>query len=137
MPRKFKILLVEDDEDERFFMKEGFTSTGLFDIIADAGNGEELLALINKADFSLPEIILSDLNMPGKNGYDILSEIRNKPCLSHIPVFIVSTASCSHSAEKCKRLGAHSFFTKPDTFLEYDQFAQALYNTVINEAVYN
>lgn len=66
MLKKIKMLIVEDNEDERFFMKEGFAQTGLYEITGEAGNGNEMLELLSRSSSSLPDVILSDLNMPGK-----------------------------------------------------------------------
>lgn len=57
--------------------------------------------------------------MHGKNGYDILTEIRARPELQHIPVIITSTSQLSSVAEKCLALGAAAYMVKPDTFISY------------------
>lgn len=71
---KIKIIIVENDEDERMFMKDGFEESQCFEIVAFAGNGNELMTLLQED--TVPDMILSDLNMPGKNGYDVLKELR-------------------------------------------------------------
>src|SRR4051812_19512848 len=90
---KYKIIIVENDEDEQFFMKEGFDNAGLFQIMAQVRNGEGLLEWLHNNETNLPDVILSDLNMPGKNGYDIINEIRSSPSYHQIPVIITSTSS--------------------------------------------
>ncbi len=129
-PKKFRVLIVEDDEDERFFMKESFHSTGLFDIVADACNGNEMFDLLDKANTPLPEVIVTDLSMMGKDGFDILKEMKNKPALYDVPVIVLSCAPKKPFADKCKNLGAHKYFNKPNTMLEYKNLAQTLYDTV-------
>lgn len=133
MPKKFKVVIVDDNEDERFFMKEGFKATGLFEVVGDACNGEKMFELIGNDVNAMPEVVISDLNMFGKNGYDIITEMKNTPSLSHIPVVIVSNAPKRPYGDKCKALGAASFFTKPDTFLNYDSLAKTLYDTVMKQ----
>jgi CheY-like chemotaxis protein len=130
MPNKVKVILVEDNEDERFFMKEGLTASGLFEIIGEAMNGDELLALFENATGLAPQLILTDLNMPGKNGYDVLREAHERPELSHSCVIVLSSAPSVPFAERCKKLGACAYFTKPDTFLEYEVFAKTIYEEV-------
>ena len=66
--KKYKIIIVENDEDEQMFMKEGFDSAGLFDIVGQVKNGDTLFEWLDENKNALPDIILSDLNMPGKNG---------------------------------------------------------------------
>jgi CheY-like chemotaxis protein len=127
MPRKIKMLIVEDDEDERFFMKEGFLQSGLYEIVGEAENGNEMLELLTTPSFPMPEVILSDLNMPGRNGYEVILDIKTNSSLSQIPIVILTTAPLIPFAERCKKLGACAYFTKPETFLEYKDFAEEIY----------
>jgi FOG: CheY-like receiver len=120
-------MLVENDEDEQLFMKEGFQSTNLFNIIAVASSGDEAYKVITGEQLPLPDLIVSDLNMPGKNGLDLLHDIKKDPKLLHIPVIIISTSFTSTIINKCMSSGAHAFHTKPNTFVEYDKFAEKIY----------
>src|SRR6186713_3598922 len=104
--KKNKIILVENDEDEQFFMKEGFEASGLFELLTIADDGNHLFDWLEKNSPVLPDIILSDLNMPGKNGYDILTEIRRHPAYSQISVIIISTSSAPTVIKRCRDLGA-------------------------------
>ena len=127
MRRKIKLLIVEDNEDERLFMKEGFLQTGLYEIVGEAENGNEMLMLLNEASIPMPEVILSDLNMPGRNGFEVIMDVKTNTSLSHIPVIILTTAPLQPYAERCKNLGACAYYTKPDTFLEYKGFGEKIY----------
>ena len=128
--RKYSIITVENDEDEQFFMKEGFDQTGLFQVVAQLANGDELFDWIDANPGKLPEIILTDLNMPGKNGFDILAEVTANPALSHIPVIITSTSQTRSIIDKCFARGAADYVVKPDTFIEYVQFITNLYKII-------
>jgi CheY-like chemotaxis protein len=130
MSRKIKMLIVEDNEDERLFMKEGFIQTGLYEVIGEAENGNEMLKLFREPMFPLPEVILSDLNMPGRNGYEVIVDVKSNSALSHIPIIILTTAPEVPYAERCKTLGACAYYTKPNTFLEYKNFAEQIYGDV-------
>ena len=130
MPR-YKIIIVENDEDEQFFMKEGFQSTGYFDILAILNNGNALMDWLGKHSRQLPDLILSDLNMPGKNGYDIITEIKATPSYVHIPVIITSTSSTKAFIDKCIDFGAADYLVKPETFVEYGPFVKKLYDVVV------
>src|SRR5215208_4326880 len=99
--KKYKIIIVENDEDEQLFMKEGFDAAGLFDIIAQVANGDFLLDWLEGHPSVLPDIILSDLNMPGKNGYDIITDMKTNSAYAHIPVIITSTSSAKIIIDKC------------------------------------
>src|SRR4051812_10935845 len=112
--KKYRIIIADNDEDEQSFMKEGFDSVGLFDILAQVRNGDHLLEWLEAHPDELPEIILSDLNMPGKDGYDVLHDIRNSNTYKHIPVVITSTSSTRSTIEKCMALGAARYLVKPE-----------------------
>lgn len=127
---KYKIVIVENDEDEQFFMKEGFDAAGVFDILAQLSNGDTLFEWLVKNQANLPDVILSDLNMPGKNGYDILEGVKADPAYMHIPVIITSTSSAKIMIDKCMTLGAADYQVKPDTFVEYKPFALKLYQLI-------
>jgi CheY-like chemotaxis protein len=131
---KIKLVIVEDNEDERLFMKEGFMESGLYEIIGEAENGNEMLDLLKKTS-SLPELVLSDLNMPCRNGYEVIIDVKSNSALSHIPVVILTTAPLVPFAERCKKLGACGYFVKPDTFLEYKVFAQTIYTDILQNCL--
>ncbi|HWJ28783.1 MAG TPA: response regulator [Flavisolibacter sp.] len=130
MPEKIRVLLVDDNEDERAFMKEGFTASGLYVVVAEAASGDEFFQLIHQSTELLPQVVLSDLNMPGMNGYEVIQEVKADPYLQNISIVVLSNAPQVPFAEKCKRLGACAYYTKPDTFLEYESFAKEIYGTV-------
>jgi CheY-like chemotaxis protein len=124
--KKLKIIFVDNDEDEQLFMKEGFEASGLFDIIYQANDGSDLYDYLQERS-ATPDVILSDLNMPGKNGYDILNWISENERFSHIPVIITSTSSTKTIIEKCLDMGATFYLVKPETFTEYGSFAKKLH----------
>jgi len=128
--KKYKIIIVENDEDEQQFMKEGFDSAALFDIVGQVRNGDTLFEWLNTNKNNLPDVILSDLNMPGKNGYDVINDVKSNPLYSHIPVVITSTSSTKTIIEKCLSSGAADYIVKPETFIEYVPYVQNLYKRI-------
>lgn len=123
--RTFRLAIVENDEDERFFMSEAFRASGEFEILGEFGNGDQLTEWLHESPRELPELVLSDLNMPGKNGYDIIDEL--KTTYPDIAVFATSTSSVVSTREKCMRVGAKDFIAKPDIFIAYDSFVAEFY----------
>ncbi|MEO6730621.1 MAG: response regulator [Ferruginibacter sp.] len=128
--KTYSIVIVDNDEDELLFMKEAFDATDLFDVMAQFESGDELLRWLNGPPSSLPELILSDLNMPGKNGYDIIREVTTNAQLAHIPVIIASTSSTKTIRDKCIALGASQYVVKPFSFIEYGPFIKNLYQLI-------
>src|SRR5688572_9453593 len=116
--KKYRIITVENDDDEQFFMKDGFDKTNLFSVVAQLRNGDELYDWISNNRNNLPDLILSDLNMPGKNGFDILNDISSDPETAHIPVIITSTSYTKSIIDKCLSRGAAEYLVKPETFIE-------------------
>lgn len=128
--KKYNIIIVENDEDEQMFMKEGFDSTGLFNIVAQLRNGDALLEWLEEHRQNLPDVVLSDLNMPGKNGYDVILDLKTDPAYSSVPVIITSTSSTRTIIDKCLALGAADYVVKPETFVEYVPYVKDLYKRI-------
>jgi DNA-binding response OmpR family regulator len=128
--KKIRIVIVENDEDEREFMKDGFEASDRFEVLALLKNGDMLMDWLAKSD-ERPEVILSDLNMPGKNGYDIIVLMKEKS----IPVVITSTSTTTSIINKSLNMGAADYFVKPDTFVEYQPFAERLYHSLVNKGI--
>lgn len=128
--KTYKIIVVENDEDEQFFMKEAFDATGLFQILVMLKSGDELFEWLEGFASTKPDLVLSDLNMPGKNGYDIIDEMTASPLYRTIPVVITSTSSTPTIINKCLERGAADYVVKPDTFIEYATYVEKLYRRI-------
>jgi CheY-like chemotaxis protein len=114
-----KLLLIEDDEDDRDFFLEVIGETFPDKVCTTASNGREALDKLLRNEFQ-PDLIFLDLNMPLMSGKQFLAELKNHEELMKIPVVILSTSSDSKSIMETKALGAKHFITKPDkiTILE-------------------
>ncbi len=130
MTNLYKIVIVENDEDEQMFMRLGFAEANLFEIEAQVRNGDVLFEWLEANPDKLPDIILSDLNMPGKNGYDIIEGITSNPAYAHIPVIITSTSSTKTIIDKCLAMGAADYVVKPDTFVDYQPYVKRLHRLI-------
>lgn len=130
--KSYKVVIVENDEDERFFMREEFSAFDAFTLIGEFINGDTLLEWLESGTKELPDIIVSDLNMPGKNGYDVISEIKSNPLYAHIQVIITSTSPVIAVQQKCLSMGASYYLIKPDTFIEYGPYVKDLYQKIQN-----
>lgn len=116
------ILIAEDDADDRFLLQAAFEENGFTDKLHFVNNGVELMefltGIVRQSDppFSLPRFILLDLNMPKKDGREVLMEIKEDQELKKIPVVIFSTTSNEQEMRRCYELGANSYITKPNSF---------------------
>jgi CheY-like chemotaxis protein len=122
-----KILLADDDAEDRSIIQDAMNSLNAGDVMMFATNGEELLDLLkNTAASDFPCLIVLDLNMPKLSGTQTLSKVKSDEKFKAIPVIIYSTSINPLEREKCLALGAHSFITKPISFKESRETAQTL-----------
>ena len=119
----FKILIAEDDADDRFLIEDAFAECKLEQQIEFVVDGVELMDYLNRtgayevlAHEPLPNLILLDLNMPRKDGKTALKEIKSSPELCRIPVIILTTSKAQEDIIKTYGSGVNSFITKPVTF---------------------
>lgn len=115
-----KILMVDDDADDRDIIRFSMESINASDTICFAEDGEQALTILQD-DVTLspvPLLIVLDLNMPRMNGTETLRSLKQDERLKNIPVIIYSTSINPFEKEKCMELGAHSFITKPISYQE-------------------
>jgi CheY-like chemotaxis protein len=129
---KIKLMIAENDEDENLFMVEGFSSTGLFEVVGNALSAEELLDQLNQENHPIPDLIITDQNMPGKTGFDLIVTLKASPKYASVPIIVLSTASTRAMVDKCMEIGGYAYLVKPDTFTEYDRLAHSLYQQLLN-----
>ena len=115
------ILIAEDDADDRFLLKAAFEENGFTDKLHFVENGVEVLEFFNTLsregnEAIMPRFILLDLNMPKKDGREVLKELKQNDLLKKIPVIIFSTTNNEHEMRRCYELGANSYITKPNSF---------------------
>jgi two-component system response regulator len=111
------ILIAEDDADDRFLLETAFAENGFADTIEFVENGVEVINYLRGlAGNAYPSFILLDLNMPKKNGREVLQEIKEHPDLKNIPVVIFTTTKNETEINRCYELGANSYVVKPYSF---------------------
>jgi CheY-like chemotaxis protein len=123
--KRFKIAIVENDPDERLFMAEAFKSFDGFELVGEFENGDRLIDWLDRRNGPAPELIVTDLNMPGKDGYDIISEVTTG--YKDIDVIATSTSSIEYTRSKCLKMGAKAFVAKPEIFIDYEDYVNSLY----------
>lgn len=114
------ILIAEDDADDRFLLKAAFEENRFEDKLHFVENGVELLEFLHnlsqQENSRMPGFILLDLNMPKKDGREVLKEIKQNPLFKKIPVIIFSTTNNEQEMRRCYECGANSYITKPNSF---------------------
>ena len=120
MNGKPTILLVDDSESDRFLMCMAFKKAGFDCALPEVCDGAEAIAYLkgevsyrDRAKFPLPSVIFLDLNMPMKNGFEVLKWLRGQPGLKRIIVLILTASMREEDAARAFDLGANWFLIKP------------------------
>ena len=114
------VLLVDDSVNDAKLMRAVFERAGVVEPLRSAQDADEAIAYLrgdgayaDRIHFPLPTALLLDLNMPGKNGFEVLEWIRQQPALKRLRVFILSASSRPEDIERAYDLGASSYLVKP------------------------
>jgi CheY-like chemotaxis protein len=111
-----KILLADDDEDDRLFFKDAFKEVKVRTTVSMVNDGIELMNYLLQAVEDLPHLLFLDLNMPCKSGIECLDEIRSDERLKDITVAIYSTSASDNDIEETFVRGANVYIKKPNDF---------------------
>ncbi len=121
------ILLVEDSPEDFETTQRAFRRSGLKNPIFRCADGDEALDFLFRrgrhAGAPPPGVILLDLNLPGTDGREVLSEIKADPELKQIPVIVLTTSSDDRDVAACYKAGANSYIQKP---VDLDGFMRAI-----------
>ena len=105
---KRKVLLVDDEDTLRRVMKDLLEREGY--VVAEARDGVQALDQVDRFG---PDVIVLDLNLPGLDGYGVLSHLRSRPATANIPVVVLTAKSDEDNEVRVFQLGADDFLTKP------------------------
>jgi CheY-like chemotaxis protein len=124
--RVINVLLVEDDPGDVLMTREAFEEylDNRLDVVSD---GSEALAYLRRegqyADAPRPDLILLDLNLPRRDGREVLAEVKNDEALQHIPVIVLTTSRADEDVLRSYQLHANAYVTKP---VDFDGFIEAI-----------
>ncbi len=133
-----QILLVEDNPGDVFLAREALKDSKMYSELAVVNDGQEAMDYLNKqkkyADATRPDLILLDLNLPRKTGYEVLEEIKKDNDLRCIPVVILTSSDEESDIVRTYRLHANSYITKPvnlDRFINIVNSIEDFWFTVV------
>ncbi|WP_206952546.1 response regulator [Trinickia acidisoli] len=122
-----EILLVEDSPTDVMMTREAFAYHKVLNPLRVAEDGVEALAYLHRegayADCRLPGLIILDLNLPRKNGREVLTEIKRDPVLQCIPVVILTTSTAEEDVLGTYAHYANCYVTKP---VDFEKFVQVV-----------
>lgn len=124
-----KLLLVEDCPSDVWLIKEGLKNADLPVQVTVAEDGLaalEYMRSVAEGKAVRPDLILLDLNLPRKNGREVLSELKASPLHRHIPVLVMSSSNAEEDIRECYRLNANCYITKPATLDNYFEVVRSI-----------
>jgi chemotaxis family two-component system response regulator Rcp1 len=133
-----KILLVEDNPGDVRLVREALRESKIISQLHAVSDGKDALDFLRKqgnyANATRPDLILLDLNLPGKDGREVLSEIKIDPDLLRIPVVILTSSKAEEDIVKSYNDHANCYVTKPldlETFIEVVEAIQGFWISVV------
>ena len=122
-----EILLVEDDPGDVLMTQEAFNDYKIANRLTVISNGEDAIAYLRKqgrfAGVTTPDLVLLDLNLPRRDGREVLLDIKGDPRLRRIPVVILTTSEAEADVIAAYDLHANAYVRKP---VDFDQFVAAV-----------
>ena len=129
------ILLADDDPDDCIFFKAAVDEFPLPTNLTAVHDGEQLMQLLTDETNELPHILFLDLNMPRKNGFECLSEIKFSKKLKQLPVIIYSTSFEQEVVNLLYKNGAQHFIRKPSEFSQFKNLIQQTLTYITQENI--
>jgi CheY-like chemotaxis protein len=121
------VLLVEDDPGDVLMTQEAFADYKIANRLSVVTNGEDAISYMRKqgrfADVPTPDLVLLDLNLPRRNGREVLREIKEDPELRRVPVVILTTSEADEDVLASYLLHANAYVRKP---VDFEQFVAAV-----------
>jgi two-component system response regulator len=121
------VLLVEDDPGDVLLIKEAFADNKVHNRLHVVSDGVDALAFLRQegehADSPQPDLVLLDLNLPRKDGREVLAEVKADDALKHIPVVVLTTSKAEEDVLRSYKLHANAYVTKP---VDFDRFIEVV-----------
>jgi CheY-like chemotaxis protein len=117
------ILVVDDSEEDVIFFRRAFEAVSLHHHINHVGNGDEAIKYLSRqapyndnALYPVPDVVVLDLKMPRRDGFEVLQWLREQKALKPAPVVVLTSSDRDDDKKRAKELGAGSYYTKPVDF---------------------
>ena len=126
-------LLVEDNEDHVLLFKRSFSKSNVLNPLQVVRNGYEAICYLdgsgryrNREEFPLPALVLLDLKMPGIDGFEVLTWIRQQPSFKALRVIVLTSSDEIRDVNRAYQLGANSFLVKPMDLEDLNRLTQSI-----------
>jgi CheY-like chemotaxis protein len=121
MPKSSVIMLVDDSPDDMELMRIAFKKAGIRNPIAELHSGEQAIAYLTGEDkyadrrhFPLPCLIITDLKMPGVDGFELLKWLMEQPAFEPVPKIVLTASAHEEDKKRARELGCAAYLTKPN-----------------------
>src|SRR5690606_28293145 len=125
--QNINILLADDDMADCLLFRDALEELPISAHLTTVHNGEELIEVLTDKGIKLPDVLFLDLNMPRKNGFISLGEIKRSTGLQNLPVIIFSTSSDLETVKRVFRDAAHYYICKP---VDFSQLKKIIYEAL-------
>lgn len=132
---RMRVLIVEDNKADARLVRALVEETGMPTEITLVSDGEKAIQVMEEAahgEWPKPDLVLLDINLPKKNGHEVLASIRDCECLSNTFVAMCSGSSSSEEISRCRSHGANAYLLKPMGLEEMDAVIERLRNILIS-----
>jgi CheY-like chemotaxis protein len=130
----YTILLVEDDPNDVLLIQRAFRKANLINPIQVVGDGEEAVSYLSgegsyadRRRYPLPILVLLDLKLPRKSGFEVLEWLRGEPDLKRLPVVVFTSSTEGLDVNRAYDLGANSYLVKPVSFKDLLEMVKTLH----------
>lgn len=114
------VLYVEDEPDDVFFLQRAFRAAGIEAPLQAVPDGETAMAYLsgsgeyaNRDQHPLPRLLLLDVNLPHRSGFEVLSWVRSTPAVAMLPIVMLTSSSHGKDVHRASKLGANGYLQKP------------------------
>ncbi len=128
---QLNILLADDDMDDCLFFEKALEDLAIPPHLIAVHDGEQLMHRLMNETNELPDILFLDINMPRKNGFECLSEIKLNSKLKQLPVIVFSTSFEQEVVNLLYKNGAKHFIRKPSDFLKFKAIIQLSLTVIV------
>jgi len=133
VPDQAVFLLVEDTEDDILLLQRSFAKNKIVNPLRVVRNGQEAILYLegtgryrNRAEYPFPSLVLLDLKMPGVDGFEVLTWIRQQPQFKTLRVIVLTSSDAISDVNRAYQLGANSFLVKPSDLHDLNLLTAAI-----------
>jgi CheY-like chemotaxis protein len=135
MPKMMNILVAEDDENDVLLLLRALQKISVGDIVNVCRDGVDAVGYLqgegeyqDREKFPFPDVIITDIKMPRKSGFEVLRWLREHPECHVIPLIVLSASNDYKDVSQAYREGANCYLKKPGSFAELQHLLKALFD---------